>query len=263
MSFTFTIDVPGKRERVARVFTDPWRLSGIFGHIQLLQVYDEEQKKYVTPEYLKKPTNKYKVLYVFGTPDTKLSTILGYMEGPNISMAGIEYKGGSDDGKMEWTFISQLTDKGDDTTQVRFIIDFKYKSSTLDRILGRSPFQLAEHMVTGHLVPYFKYFYKVEKEAEGVNLTEIYSASGLLDELLPKFREFSSSLNNGIIVIKGQDFKFGCTVINKNVGEARYVQGGMTYTSMEALSRLLISRGNCAMTVYELSTEGVLEKAMR
>jgi hypothetical protein len=82
MVYSQEVSLDVSKSQILSVLGDPFSFTGIVGHINILQVFDKEQARYVTPESLREPVNDFLVLYVFGTPDTKLSIMKGYMDGP-------------------------------------------------------------------------------------------------------------------------------------------------------------------------------------
>ncbi|BCU70994.1 hypothetical protein [Stygiolobus caldivivus] len=158
------------RSEIMKIFTDPFRLSGIISHFVILQVYDTASETFVSPGKvtLEKLPNYYKVLYVFGTPDTGIRTLLGTLKGPEIIMGGVEYKGKDVDNTFELTmqFLSQeLSNK----TVITINANLIYNPSLKHKIFGKEirelkkEFDFPNHIIKDHIVPYLNLTFKLEE----------------------------------------------------------------------------------------------------
>jgi len=75
------VTIQASEDREVSLLTNPFLITGVFGHINILQVYDKKEGKYVKPSSLSGFSNKFLVIYIFGTPDTKMNIFEGEMEG--------------------------------------------------------------------------------------------------------------------------------------------------------------------------------------
>ncbi|MEJ2777366.1 hypothetical protein [Stygiolobus sp. RP850M] len=47
--YSHDVTIQTSKDRVVSVLTDPFLLTGVLGHINILQVYDQKEGKYVKP----------------------------------------------------------------------------------------------------------------------------------------------------------------------------------------------------------------------
>jgi hypothetical protein len=162
-------------------------------------------------------SNRFLVVYVFGTPDTKMNFFEGEMEGPMLEVNNIMYRGWTKDQKFTWEIRFEVKTVKPTETLVRIFVNANYKVSGLDRLLGRTPFALAQHIVEEHIVPYIKYYLKVENEIEleGITPTKLLDEQGLFSQILPKIKNMSGDVEYGVAVIKGE-----------NVSEKMWIKNG-------------------------------------
>ena len=159
--------VKASKREVMSIFADPFKFTGIINHISILQVYDENTNKYVTLDKVEKFPKKFRVLYIFGTPDTKIITFLGYMEGPQIIPFGIKYTGRSDDETFYWT-LEIFVKERQGASEVFFNMNSLYKPTFTQKILGKEvkmlkDFSFVEHILNAHVIPYFKFYGYIEE----------------------------------------------------------------------------------------------------
>ncbi|MQL56156.1 hypothetical protein [Acidianus ambivalens] len=246
------------RSSLLGVLTNPFFISGIVGHVGILRVKDKQKGDYVTPEFLNSPEDDFQVAYVFGTPEN-YNVSLGYMVGPEIFPGEVKYKGGTFDGKFEWEVSFFLTPIDDNKTRLSISVNAKYKTSMLARIFGRSEFDLAFHIVEGHFIPFFKFYFKPSEEIE-VNKIEIASEEGEANEVIAKFKEIVPKLEAGMIKISGKNLECLVIVINKDIRRVTCLAGNDLKTGSDALSLLLLYNGELKMKAYQLQLEDLIEK---
>lgn len=166
MNTSVTLKV-SKRDAM-RIFLDPFWLTGIINHINILQVYEENSKKYVTLDKVDKFPRRFRVSYVFGTPDTGLQTFLGYMDGPQIMHSGVKYSGASDDERFYWNLEVFLKERLEGT-EIFFNMNHTYKPSFTTKLLGKEikilkDFSFTDHILNSHVVPYFEHLGFIDDE---------------------------------------------------------------------------------------------------
>ena len=79
--YSHDITIRTSKDKVISLLTNPFLFAGVLGHISILRVYDHKEGKYVTPSSLSAFSNMFLVVYIFGTPDTKMNIFEGEMEG--------------------------------------------------------------------------------------------------------------------------------------------------------------------------------------
>ena len=177
-AYTYEVKVQRPRERVVDLLSDPFLLSGVFGHVSILQAFDQKRHEFVSPDSLSSPATRFKVIYVFGTPDTKVYTSLGEMTGPKLSVSWVTYKGFSYDNKVKWTLNFDVKPVKPSITQVRIIVSAYYDTSFLDRLTGRRHFDLVEHIVKAHIIPYLRWYFKTESQSLDLESVLKFSEEG-------------------------------------------------------------------------------------
>ncbi|BDC17753.1 hypothetical protein [Acidianus sp. HS-5] len=252
------IVVNADRSAVLGVFTNPFFFSGIVGHIGILRIKDEKKGDYVTPEFLTSPQDDYQVAYVFGTPESYHAS-LGYLRGPEISAGEVKYSGATFDGKFEFEIHFFLTPLDDNKTRVSISVNATYKTSTLARIFGRSEFDLATHIVEGHIIPFFKFYFKPSEEIE-VNKIEVASEEGDANKVIAKFKEVVPKLESGFVKISGTNLECLAVVIGRDIKRVTCLAGNDLKTGSEALSLLLLYNGELKMKAYQIQLEDLIEK---
>ncbi|BFH72341.1 hypothetical protein SJAV_02850 [Sulfurisphaera javensis] len=157
------IVVKKSREEVMRVIVDPFRLFGIISHINILQVYDEEKNIYTTLDKVNVFPRKFRVMYIFGTPDTKITTFLGYMEGPKIVPGGVRYQGRDNEETFYWDLEIYVKERQEGSS-LSFHMNTIYKPKITHKLLGKEvkelkeEFNFPDHILKAHLIPYFKFY---------------------------------------------------------------------------------------------------------
>ena len=158
--YSHEVTIQAPKDRLLSLMTDPFLISGVFGHVNLLRVYDQKQGKYVGFSSLSSFSNRFLVVYVFGTPDTRMNLFEGELEGPILETGSVVYRGWTKDQRFTWEIRFEAKAIKPKETLVRIIATADYRVSGLDRLLGRTPFALAQHIVEDHIIPYIKYYLK-------------------------------------------------------------------------------------------------------
>ncbi|BFI76824.1 hypothetical protein [Sulfurisphaera ohwakuensis] len=158
-----SILVKAEKREIMKIITDPFRLFGIISHINILQVFDEENKVFTTLDKINKFPKKFRVMYIFGTPDTGIKTFLGFAEGPNIIPNGVKYQGNSEDETFYWEIEIFVTERIE-ASNIVFNMNTIYKPKVVQKLLGKDvkelkpDFNFPDHVLKAHLIPYFKFF---------------------------------------------------------------------------------------------------------
>ena len=258
--YSHDVTIQTSKDRVVSLLTDPFLLTGVFGHINILQVYDPKERKYVTPSSLSGISNKFLVLYIFGTPDTKMNFIEGEMEGPVYSSEGVIYRGWTKDQKFTWEMKLQIKAIKPMETLVRIIMTADYKVSGLDKILGRTPFALAQHIVEDHIIPYIKYYLKTQNDIgiEGITPTKLLEEQGTFSQILPKITKASVDVEYGIVVIKGEDVNGRILIKNGRIAKINVNYKGQIIQGQDAILELISLSDTVRATLYAVYIDEVL-----
>ena len=258
--YSHDVTIQTSKDRVVSLLTDPFLLTGVLGHINILQVYDQKEGKYVKPSSLSGFSNKFLVIYIFGTPDTKMNFFEGEMEGPVYSSEGVIYRGWTKDQKFSWEMKLQTKAIKPMETLVRIIMTADYKVSGLDKILGRSPFALAQHMVEDHIIPYLKYYLKTPSDIgiEGITPTKLLEEQGTFSQILPKITKASVDVEYGIAVIKGEDVNGKILIKNGKIVKINVNYKGQIIQGQDAILELVSLLDTVRATLYAIYIDEVL-----
>ena len=195
--------------------SNPALITGLLGHISILEAYDPKQNKFVTPDKLTSAPTKFRVAYVFGTPESKVSVQLGEMEGPITYMDIVTYKGFTYDGKMKWeiTFTFKELDTG--KTKVSIIAKTEEDSGLFGRLFGRNQFSLADHVINAHIIPFIKLYmsqmaaFRAAVTAGSVEYRLAAEEEGIVSEAMARLIRLAkeSNANYAVIVLQGEGFR--------------------------------------------------------
>ncbi|ABP95600.1 hypothetical protein HA72_1443 [Metallosphaera sedula] len=184
------------------------------------------------------------------------------MNGPNLSGGAIVYAGKSDDAKFEWRaeFIVEDSAVG---SKIRVGLDVAYKSSTLDKLMGRSPFQLAEHFIQDHILPYVKLYLEKEQvvapEPQGLPMTEVGRVEGEISEIATKIRQLMTNMKTGAIVIKGKNLRASIQVKDGKPSHMKMIRGNQVITGNDVLANLILESGQAVAVALEVDMERILD----
>jgi len=253
-----TIQAP--KDRLLSLMTDPFLLSGVFGHVNILRVYDQKQGKYVDFSSLSSFSNRFLVVYVFGTPDTKMHLLEGEMEGPILEAGSIVYRGWTKDQKFVWGIRFEAKAIKPMETLVRIFVNADYNVSGLDRLLGRTPFALAQHIVEEHIIPYVKYYLKTESGIglEGIIPTKLLDEQGLFSQIVPKITKVSGDVEYGVAVIKGENVNGKMVIKNGKISGIEVNHNGQTLQGQDAMLELVSLLTPVRVTLYAVNLDEVL-----
>jgi hypothetical protein len=261
MSFySHDVTIQAPKDRLLSLMTDPFLLSGIFGHVNILRVYDQKQGKYVDFSYLSSFSNRFLVVYVFGTPDTKMHLLEGEMEGPILEAGSIVYRGWTKDQKFVWGIRFEAKAIKPMETLVRIFVNADYNVSGLDRLLGRTPFALARHIVEEHIIPYVKYYLKTESGIglEGIIPTKLLDEQGLFSQIVPKITKVSGDVEYGVAVIKGENVNGKMVIKNGKISGIEVNHNGQTLQGQDAMLELVSLLTPVRVTLYAVNLDEVL-----
>jgi len=261
MSFySHDVTIQAPKDRLLSLMTDPFLLSGIFGHVNILRVYDQKQGKYVDFSYLSSFSNRFLVVYVFGTPDTKMHLLEGEMEGPILEAGSIVYRGWTKDQKFVWGIRFEAKAIKPMETLVRIFVNADYNVSGLDRLLGRTPFALAQHIVEEHIIPYVKHYLKTESGIglEGIIPTKLLDEQGLFSQIVPKITKVSGDVEYGVAVIKGENVNGKMVIKNGKISGIEVNHNGQTLQGQDAMLELVSLLTPVRVTLYAVNLDEVL-----
>ncbi|ARM75424.1 hypothetical protein [Acidianus manzaensis] len=255
--YSSEIEVEAPRSLVLEFVRDPFIVAGVFGHVAILRVKDKVKGDFVTPEYLEKPENSFKVAYIYGVPpDYKVFS--GIFEGPKISVDAIEYSGYTDDGKIKFTLSFILKNLASET-RIYMNSEFKFEGSFLDKMLGRGSFDMAKHIIEGHFMPYIKFYFDSHKSSEvKIGKRIILQDEGDMNYIITKFKEVARTMNNGIIEVYSENLNCSFGIINNNMKRSICRSGKDIKTDTEALTALLFSTGKGKIIAYEVNLEDAI-----
>jgi len=254
------VTIKAPKDRLVSLMTDPFLMSGIFGHVSILRVYDQKQGKYVELSSLSSFSDRFLVVYVFGTPDTKMNLFEGEMEGPIFEAGSVVYRGWTKDQKFTWGVRFEAKAIKPMETLVRIFVTADYIVSGLDRLLGRTPFVLAQHIAEDHIIPYVKYYLKAESGIglEGITPTKLLDEQGLFSQILPKIKNMSGDVEYGVAVIKGENVSGKMWIKNGKIVGIEVNHKGQTLQGQDATLELVSLLTPVRVTLYAVNLDEVL-----
>jgi len=258
--YSHDVTIQAPKDRLLSLMTDPFLISGVFGHVNILRVYDEKEGKYVSFSSLSSSSNKFSVVYVFGTPDTKMNLFEGEMEGPILEAGSIVYRGWTKELKFTWGIRFEAKAIKPTETLLRIFVTADYKASGLDRLLGRTPFALAQHIVEEHIIPYIKHYLKIESGIglEGVTPTKLLDEQGLFSQILPKITKVSGDVEYGVAVIRGENVSGKIWIKNGKILGIEVNHKGQTFQGQDAMLELVSLLTPVKVTLYAVDLDVVL-----
>ena len=236
-------------------------MSSVFSHNSILKVYDQKQKKYVNFSSISGFSNRFLVVYIFETPETKINLIEGEMEGAIFDPTGIVYRGWSKDRKFTWEIKFETKTINPKETLVRILTNATYKVSSLDKLLRRSPFALMQHIVEEHTTPYIKYYLKPGINIDEIKPIRLLEENGIFSQISPKVTEISEKVEYGVAIIKGLNLSEKMLIKNGKISTIRIKYDNETLEGHEALLKLLTLTTPVDITFYTFNLdETVLSK---
>ncbi|MCG2907551.1 MAG: hypothetical protein L7H12_01235 [Sulfolobales archaeon] len=223
-------------------------------------MYDQKQGKYVELSSLSSFSDRFLVVYVFGTPDTKMNLFEGEMEGPIFEAGSVVYRGWTKDQKFTWGVRFEAKTVKPMETLVRIFVTADYRVSGLDRLLGRTPFALAQHIVEDHMIPYVKYYLKTESGIglEGITPTKLLDEQGLFSQILPKITKVSGDVEYGVAVIKGENVSGKMWIENGKISGIEVNHKGQTLQGQDAMLELVSLLTPVRVSLYAVNLDEVL-----
>ena len=177
MIYSTSFTLSSNKREVMEIFADPFRFSGILSHLVILQI-GNEKGVFKPLSQIDEFPNYFRVMYIFGTPERGIRTVLGTLKGPIVLPNLIEYEGKDDDN----TFILQISvsvkDWGENGSRVLFSVNTNYKPKLSQKIFGKEirelkeDFNFSKHVIEEHLVPYMKLMYEIKEIKLGEDLGE-------------------------------------------------------------------------------------------
>ena len=154
ISHSKSLLVLGRSESMLHLLSDPFLFSSISGHMLILEVYDHVKGRYVTLDAVEKPAPIYKVLYVFGVPESEMSTELGILKGPQINSNELTYEGEMGE-KFKWKIAFRLS-QADNEVMINITASQEEEKSVLNRVFHATKFNFVYHIIEAHIEPYLK-----------------------------------------------------------------------------------------------------------
>jgi hypothetical protein len=252
------INVP--KEKLLGLVTDPFLVSGIFGHIALLKAFDVKRGTYVDFNELSGFSNRFLVVYIFGSPGTKIEFFEGEMEGPIYETGSILYRGWTKEHKFTWDVRIEASSIRPNQTLARVIASCEYKLSTLEKILGKTPFALAQHLVEEHIIPYINYYLvtRSEVEIEEVTLLKVLEEQGLFSQILPKITDSIKNIEYGVVTIKGEKLNGKMIVKNGIISSIEVNDNGKIVQGENAMLYLVSLPQLVRVNLYSVNLDEII-----
>ncbi|MCI4409295.1 MAG: hypothetical protein JHC26_09395, partial [Thermofilum sp.] len=146
-------------------------------------------------------------------------------------------------------------------TFVRVFAGCDFKFSFLEKLLGKTPFALAKHLVEDHIVPYIRYYLKTENDVELMNIatTKLLDEQDLFSNIMPKIVKLSEGIEYGIVTIKGDNVFGKMTIKNGKISEIEINHNGKILNGQEAVFDLISINSPVKVTLYEVDLDLALK----
>ena len=171
-TYSAIIDAP--KSVLFVIVSNPLFISGVLGHVSILEAYDPKKNDFVPPSVLTGLPTKFRVAYIFGTHEGKLATKLGEMEGPIPFIDSITYKGFTYDNKVKWELTFTFKELGPSKTRVTIINTTEVEEGLFSRFLGRDQFDVADHVVKEHIIPFIKLYINQAASLRGTPSSRVW-----------------------------------------------------------------------------------------
>ncbi|NON62126.1 hypothetical protein [Acidianus sp. RZ1] len=132
MTYSEEITISEDKSTVMQIIADPFKFSGMTGHISILGIQDNKGER-SPPQSIVKTDDKYWIGIVVGTKSDKVEGSQGIMDIPMISPNSIEYKGVSDDKKYQFRILFILKPL-QEKTRLTVNVEFNIKQGILGRL---------------------------------------------------------------------------------------------------------------------------------
>jgi hypothetical protein len=186
------------------------------------------------------------------------------MEGPILETGSVVYRGWTKDQKFAWEIRFEAKATKPTETLLRIFVTADYRVSGLDKLLGRTPFALAQHIVEEHIIPYVKYYLKAESGIElgGITPTKLLDEQGLFSQILPKIKNVSGDVKYGVAVIKGENVSGKMWIENGKIAGIEVNHNGQTLQGQDATLELVTLLTPVRVTLYAVNLDEVLMSSL-
>lgn len=265
---TYEVFLDTSKSVVYSMVSNPALIAGLLGHISILQAYDSRLNRFVTPQDLTIAPSKFKVAYIFGTPDDKVTVELGEMEGPINLIDTVEYKGYTYDGKMKWSIAFTIREY-QGKTKVDIIAESEEEKRLFSRFLGRNQFSLADHAIKSHIVPFIKLYMnqvlnqRAQLDRKSIEYKLVAEEEGIISDLMTKFMRLQreSNMNYAMIVIKGDNFRGRIILKNGKPANSWFrCPDGNTKSGNDAIVEAMTTSVKGKAWLYTLDVDSVIDE---
>ena len=248
--------------------SNPVFVSGVLGHVSILEAYDPKQNKFVSPEELTSAPTRFKVAYIFGASESKVSVQLGEMEGPITYVDTVTYRGFTYDNKMKWEITFTFKEVAPGRTRVTVINKTEEERGLFSRFLGRNQSSLADHAIKAHIIPFIQLYmnhliqFRATVAQGSVEYRVLAEEEGIVSEVMAKLMRVAKESNaeHAMIAIQGEGLK-GKIVLKDGTPVDSWFRFGdnPVRTGNEAIIEALSSTSKGKGTLYTIDVEGLVD----
>jgi hypothetical protein len=183
--YTTKLPVSLSLREVREVFDDPFKFTGISGHITLLAGLRSQDNEQFFFDQTDSPPPRFRASFLLGTVKGQILTYFGAFEKVELpSLDTISYKGVEDNQRFEFQFNISLQEASHGTTVI-FSANSNFKVDFFSKLLGKAPsYYIGQHIFEQHIKPYLKWAEVVKRSQGTVGLTLVFEKSGQLNELV-------------------------------------------------------------------------------
>jgi len=156
--YTTKLPVSLSLREVREVFDDPFKFTGISGHITLLAGLRSQGNEQFFFDQTDSPPTRFRASFLLGTVKGQILTYFGAFEKVELpSLDTISYKGVEDNQRFEFQINISLQEASHGTTVI-FSANSNFKVDFFSKLLGKAPsYYIGQHIFEQHIKPYLKW----------------------------------------------------------------------------------------------------------
>jgi hypothetical protein len=240
---------------VREVFDDPFKFTGISGHITLLAGLRSQDNEQFFFDQTDSPPTRFRASFLLGTVKGQILTYFGAFEKVELpSLDTISYKGVEDNQRFEFHINISLQENASHGTTVTFSAVSSFKVDFISRLLGKAPsYYIGQHIFEQHIIPYLRWAETAQCSQDMVNLTLVFEKSGQLNELVKEVLGlFKEKGRLGLIEFRSEGLKGWLLVRNGTIIAAYSYPLSEFLDEQSVISSILKAEDRVTLRAYEI-----------
>jgi hypothetical protein len=250
--FTTKLTVSLSLREIREVFDDPFKFTGISGHITLLGGLRSQDNEQFFFDQTDSPPTRFRASFLLGTMKGQILTYFGAFEKVELpSLDTISYKGVEDHQRFEFHINISLQEASHGTTVI-FSANSNFKVDFFSKLLGKAPsYYIGQHIFEQHIKPYLKWAEVVKSSLGTVGLTLVFEKNGQLNELVKQVLGlFKEKGRLGLIEFRSEGLKGWLLVRNGTIIAAYSYPLSEFLDEQMVISSLLKAEENATLRAY-------------